>query len=512
MAAAGWSRHRLLGVVLLSLLLGATAVTVPAATAFSRSAPSDASSGAVVATTSYVGGPPVTELLAVYNSRADLQSAFPNAATNVTNFSKLINWADGVVTDQWSDGSYSLLAPFGYYYILMSTYNSRADLQAAYPSAYTTSSHYDSLVSWAGGVISGASPDGAYSSLASFGYWYALMSIYNSRSDLKSIYPHAYTNMTSFSGLVEWAGWLVSSTSTDSAYESLAAFGYYYALMSTYSVRSDLQSAYPNAFTTFPSYTGLVSWADGVVTGQWNDGSYATLAPFGYYYALLGTYNNRPDLQAAYPDAYTVFAHHEGLTVWASGVVTGASHDGAYTTLRPFGYRYAVMGVYYSRPDLQAAFPYAFTDFASYTNLINWAAWVSDTGADGSYVVLSPFGYYYNMMWVWDGRLDLQTTYPNAFTDWADLQGLALWAGEVVNGTIIDPSQPTLQPYGYWFVLFGLVYEQRLDLQATYPVAWTNGATFQDLYVWADEVVTLQIIDPAYTTLLPYAGTYIYLG
>lgn len=512
MAAAGWSRHRLLGIVLLSVLLGATAVTVPAATAFSRAAPSVTSSGATLAATSYAGGPPVTELLAVYNSRPDLQAAFPSAQTNVTNYSKLVNWADGVVTNQWVDGDYPLLAPFGYYYVLMATYNARADLQAAFPNAYTSSSHYDSLVSWAGGVITGASPDGAYPTLAPYGYWYALMTVYNSRSDLKTAYPHAYTNTTSLSGLVSWAGWLVSSTSSDSAYSTLAPFGYYYALMETYSNRADLQAAYPNAFTTFSSFTSLVNWAEGVVTGQWSDGSYSTLAPFGYYYALMGTYNGRSDLQGAFPDAYTVFSSYEGLVRWASGVVTGASSDGAYTTLRPFGYRYAVMGTYYSRADLQAAFPYAFTSFTSYVSLINWAAWVSDTSGDGAYSALAPFGYYYNLMWVWDGRLDLQTTFPNAFTDWAEYQGLALWAGEVVNGTIIDPNQATLQPFGYWFALFGLVYQQETSLQSTYPDAWTDGAMFQGLYVWADEVVNLVIISPAYLTLLPFAGTYDALG
>jgi len=512
MAAPGWPRRRLFGIVLLALLLGATGLVVPSAFSTSRAAATDASSGISPAATSYTGGPAATELLSVYNSRADLQAAFPNATMNVTSFSKLVSWANGVVSDQWVDGSYSLLAPYGYYYVLMATYNVRADLQSAYPNAYTSSSHFDSLVSWAGGVIAGSSPDGAYSSFVQYGYWYSLMTVYNSRSDLKSAFPHVYSNATTFAELVDWAGSVVTGTSTDGAYPTLAPFGYYYALMETYGSRPDLQAAYPNAYSSFSSFTGLVNWAEGVVTGQWSDASYPTLAPFGYFYALMGTYNSRGDLQGAYPDAYTVSSAYQGLVIWASGVVTGTYSDGAYTTLRPFGYRYAVMGTYYERPDLQAAFPYARTSYASYVGLINWAAWVSDTGADGAYTVLAPFGYYYNLVWVWGGRPDLQTAFPNAYTDWASLQGLALWAGEVVNGTVIDPSQPTLQPYGYWFVLFGLVYQQQPGLQSAYPVAWTDGVTFQDLYNWADEVVTGQIINPAFLTLLPYAGTYESLG
>jgi hypothetical protein len=59
-----------------------------------------------------------------------------------------------------------------------------------------------------------------------------------------------------------------------------------------------------------------------LVAGDWTDGAYSSLAPFGYWYELMATYNDRADLQAAFPDAYTDFAQYTGLVNWAGAVVT----------------------------------------------------------------------------------------------------------------------------------------------------------------------------------------------
>jgi hypothetical protein len=498
--------------LLFVLVLFASSMVFPVTGSVFKAVSSNTSSGASLMIAPGPGGSAVTELYAVYNERADLQSAFSNAHTNLTNFTKLVNWAEGVVQGQWTDPAYSVLAPFGYYYAVMATYNDQADLQAAFPHAYTHFASFAGLVDWAGGVVTGQSADPAYSVLAPFAYWYALITTYNERPDLQSAFPHASTNLTNYTELVGWAGGVVTVQWTDPAYVALAPFGYYYALMTTYNERVDLQAAFPDAYTSFGSYTGLVSWAGGVVIGQWTDPAYSTLAPFGYFYALMLAYDAGTNPQTTYPDAYTNFGSYTGLVSWAGGVVAGPSTGPSYSDLAPCGYYYALMTTYNDRVDLQAAFPDAYTSFASYPELVNWAAWVADTAGDPAYLVLAPFGYYYNLMFVYDGRVDLQTAFPLASTDWAEEQALASWAGAVVNGTILDSSEATLQPYGYWYVLFGWVYEQRTDLQAQYPMAWTDGASNQGLLDWADAVVSGQISDRAYATLLPFAGTYEALG
>lgn len=452
-------------------------------------------------------------LMSIYNTRPDLQSAFPDAYTNFTNYTSLVQWAGGVVSDQSTDGAYSALAAYGPYYALMAQYTARSDLQSAYPDAYGNYSGFSNLVDWAHAVVSGTSSDGAYSALVPFGYWYALMSTYNSRADLRGAFPEAYSDLASFTGLVGWAETVVNGLSTDGAYSALAPFGYWYALMGVYDSRADLQTAFPYAFSDFASFTGLVSWAGTVVNGLSTDGAYSTLAPFGYFYSLMEVYNARPDLQAAFPEAYTAFADYTGLIDWAGGVVAGITIDGANTSLLPYGYYFVLMSTYNYRSDLRAAYPDAYSSFGSYSSLVDWAGEVV-TGwfFDGAYSVLAPFGYYYDMMGVYDGRLDLQTNFPLAYTDWTSEQSLAYWAGAVVNSTIIDSSESTLEPFGYWYALYGLVYEPRADLQAQYPLAWTDPSSNHQLLTWAKEVVNSEPGDPSFSTLVPFAGSYDSLG
>jgi hypothetical protein len=496
------------------LLLVAASFTLPAVATSHSDPRSNGSSELKTAFSPAAEGPAVTELAAVYNARSDLQAAFPDALSNLTNYTELVNWAAGVATGQWSDGDYSVLAPFGYYYALMATYNDRPDLRTAFSHAYMNTTHFTELVSWAGGVISGNSPDPAYSTMAPYGYWYALMSVYNSRADLQGAYPDAYTNSTSFAGLVSWANGVVSGSWPDGAFVSLAPFGYWYALMAVYNERSDLQTAYPDAYSNLANFTELASWASAVVSGEWVDGSYATLAPYGYWYDLMATYNTRSDLQTAFPFAYTNLARFDGLVDWAGGVVTRQWADGAYSSLAEYGYWFALMGTYNQRSDLQASYPDAYTNFGHYTKLMDWAGQVvTGTINDPSFLPLSNFGYYYDLFSVYDGRTNLLTAFPDAYTNWGAQEALVGWAGEVVDGTILlDPSQPALQPYGYWFVLVGGVYNQRSDLQASYPLAVTDYASYEALLQWADNVVTLQLLDPDYLLLLPFAATYEVLG
>ncbi|MGA8711215.1 MAG: hypothetical protein WB786_08340 [Thermoplasmata archaeon] len=230
----------------------------------------------------------IAELFTVYNDRPDLQAAFPDVSSNLTSYLGLVNWAGGVVTGEWTDSARTQLAPFGYYYALMLVYDGRSDLQAAFPDAFTSLGSYTLLVNWAGGVATGAWTDSASLTLAPFGYYYALILVYDGRSDLQAAFPDALTSLANFTQLVNWAGNVVNGTISDSAASTLTPFGYYYALMMIYDSRSDLQAAYPSSFTDGTSYQGLLTWAKGVVTGAYEDSAYSTLEPFAASYIALG--------------------------------------------------------------------------------------------------------------------------------------------------------------------------------------------------------------------------------
>ena len=74
----------------------------------------------------------------------------------------------------------------------------------------------------------------------------------------------------------------------DEAKPILSVFGYYYALMWVYDGRGDLQAAYPTAFTDGGTYQELIDWARAVVLGQFSDSAYGTLYPFAASYEALG--------------------------------------------------------------------------------------------------------------------------------------------------------------------------------------------------------------------------------
>lgn len=239
---------------------------------------------------------------------------------------------------------------------LFAVYNNRTDLQAAFPDAANSSASFVGLLDWAGGVTIREIPDSSNATLAPFGYFYALMLVYNGRADLQSIYPGVTTdlrthgNSTEYAQLVNWAGGVVLGQWTDSASPPLDAFGYYYTLLKVYDGRSDLQGAFPDALGNQSTYVSLVNWAGSVVTGQWTDSANATLQGFGYYYALMKVYNGRADLQSAFPNAFTNEGSYQALLTWAKDVVTGAITDSASPTLMPFASSYIALAPSGSSP------------------------------------------------------------------------------------------------------------------------------------------------------------------
>jgi hypothetical protein len=282
----------------------------------------------------------LSTLMNTYANRPDLQRAFPEASYG--DYANLVTWAYGVVSQQWVDGSYNTLAPYAYWYNLMNTYNNRPDLQVAYPDAYTSTTSYQGLINWAAGVVTKQWSDGSYGALNSTAYWYELMGTYNGRSDLQSAFPNAYSNTitTDYQKLLTWAGGVVSQKWVDGSYSTLSHFGYWYDLFMTYNQRSDLQASFPGAYTNMSEYKSLVNWAGGVVAQQWVDGSYSQLNTYGYWYDLMMVYNTRTDLQNVFPGAYVLHSQYQSLINWANGVVTHAWPDGAITYLNYYAAYY----------------------------------------------------------------------------------------------------------------------------------------------------------------------------
>src|SRR6185312_8210130 len=154
----------------------------------------------------------ITALLSVYNARADLQAAFPQAATG--DLSRLLPWAGayGIL----DSASRSQLAPYAADYKLMQLYYARADLQAAFPQA-ANAADLSSLLPWAGAY--GITDSSSSSMLAPYAADYKLMQLYYARADLQAAFPQA-ANAADLSSLLPWAG---AFGTTDSASSSMLA-------------------------------------------------------------------------------------------------------------------------------------------------------------------------------------------------------------------------------------------------------------------------------------------------
>ncbi len=168
----------------------------------------------------------LTALLNVYYGRPDLQAAFPEVASGT--FTNLVNWGYGVVTHQWVDGAYSTLAPYGYWYTLMHIYNTRSDIQSAFSNAYYSKANYQGLINWAGGVVTRQRVNSSYSTLNPYGYWYDLLMTYNTRPDLQAAFPGVYTSQSQYQSLVNWANWVVTHPGSDGAIINLNFYASYY--------------------------------------------------------------------------------------------------------------------------------------------------------------------------------------------------------------------------------------------------------------------------------------------
>jgi hypothetical protein len=223
---------------------------------------------------------------------------------------------------------------------LYSVYNGRSDLQSEFPQVSSNMANFEGLVSWAGSVVRGGTSDVANTTLAPYAYWYDLMGVYNTRGDLQYAFPAAYTVLANYSALADWAGMVVTGSFSDSAGALLQAYGYYYDLHLVYDQRSDLQAAFPNAFTSASEYTLLLDWAGGVATGSFSDSSSAMLSTYNYWYVLAYVYNGRADLQSAFPSALTSGASWAGLVAWVQNVVNHKFPDSAYATLEPYASEY----------------------------------------------------------------------------------------------------------------------------------------------------------------------------
>ncbi len=233
------------------------------------------------------GGAAIPNLYGVYLTDSALQTAYPNVQTSMASFESLVNWAGSVVRGGTSDPNNVTLVPYGYWFDLMSVYDQRGDLQYAFPNAFTVQANYTELLSWAGQVVTNAFSDGDSGLLASYGYYYDLAYVYNSRGDLQAAFPNALTTPSEWNALLIWAGEVATNAFTDSSASTLAPYNYYYVLAFVYNSRGDLQAAYPNALTSGASWAELVTWAQNVVNHKFPDSSYATLLPYAAEYNAL---------------------------------------------------------------------------------------------------------------------------------------------------------------------------------------------------------------------------------
>ncbi len=233
------------------------------------------------------GGGAIVTLYTVYNARPDLQTDFPDASSNMASFEGLVNWAGSVVRGGTSDAANQTLFPYGYWYDVMSVYDQRGDLQYAFPNAFTVQANYSALLTWSGQVVTHVYTDSAATLLAEFGYYYDLAYVYNSRADLQAAFPNALTTPSEWNTLLIWAGEVATNAFTDSSASTLASYNYYYVLAFVYNSRGDLQSAFPNALTNGASWASLIAWAQNVVNHKFPDSSYATLLPYAAEYNAL---------------------------------------------------------------------------------------------------------------------------------------------------------------------------------------------------------------------------------
>ncbi len=433
----------------------------------------------------------ISDLLSIYHARPDLQAAYPEAGSN-NDMTGLLRWAwqYGIV-DYPADpnGPHAVLGPHAHTYALLSIYDARPDLQAAYPEV--VAGDRDALTVWARdwGINDYPNdPVGPAAVLGPHAHTYALLSIYDARPDLQAAYPEVVAGDRD--ALTVWArDWGINDYPNDPVGPAavLGPHAHTYALLSIYDARPDLQAAYPEVVAG--DHTALTVWArDWGINDYPNDpvGPAAVLGPHAHTYALLSIYDARPDLQAAYPEV--VAGDHTALTVWARDWgINDYPNDpvGPAAVLGPHAHTYALLSIYDARPDLQAAYPEVVA--GDHTALTVWARdWgINDYPDDpvGPAAVLGPHAHTYALLSIYDARPDLQAAYPEAAS--GDMAGLTVWARDWgINDYPDDPVGPAavLGPHAHTYALLS-IYDARPDLQAAYPEAASGDMA--GLTVWA---------------------------
>jgi hypothetical protein len=210
-----------------------------------------------------------------------------------------------------------------------------------------------------------------------------LLGVYESRPDLKNAYPSVTTEWSTQNALIRWAA--TYGIRTDSAQPQLGRYGYLYVLADVYNDRSDLQVAYPEVMNG--NLRNIISWA--AKYGITIDSARQRLGNYGHVYVLLNIYGNRIDLRAAYPQVEN--GDLTGIIDWA--VRYGISTDSAKSTLEVYAPQLVLLWVYNLRHDLQQVMPAAFS-YPMFQSLINWAAQYGVT-IDSAKTTLQPYATWY---------------------------------------------------------------------------------------------------------------------
>jgi hypothetical protein len=238
-----------------------------------------------------------------------------------------------------------------------------------------------------------------------------LLTVFNSRPDLQSAFPEV--NKGNFANVLNSPCPLVEATQNNiltwaaqhgviesSSSSLLTSHVAVYKAMEVYSQRPDLQQAFPEA-NNAANLSKLFPWAATIGISD----RAADLGPQAAVYRLMQVYYMRPDLQAAFPEAANADNLLKLLT-WAStnGIMERPdilSHNAA---------DYKLMQLYFARPDLQAAFPQA----ANPANLSNLLPWASTNGISERPDLLASNSAVYKLMQVYYSRPDLQNAFPEA--------------------------------------------------------------------------------------------------
>lgn len=155
-----------------------------------------------------------------------------------------------------------------------------------------------------------------------------LLDIYLKRTDLRQEFPEVMRG--DLRRLLPWAA--IAARGEDSHSPTLARYAFLYALFATYSVRPDLQEAFPLALERPES---LIRWA---ARHNNPDSADSMISEFRGELTLCDVYNSRRDLRKALPGVMFSDQRFPLLLEWA--IDYGCSTDSASSRLRPYVERY----------------------------------------------------------------------------------------------------------------------------------------------------------------------------